>query len=220
MGKTSSALRELRAAIQVKHCKVSDGLRTPKRIFTISIINPPLIVDLNDPNDMNIIRVSEISSNIVNQCGRTINGGNIDVGAKTENALATGNVTQVTKGSDVTVTMSANSTMASGTYTCDLDPQGNVQGATGQTKLQSSQKNAESTKKNKNNKNSNRRLVVRQSVVARASKATGGDTMTLTVTMPNDLACIGGNPSSTFLFLRKIPHISPIKPRTLTDMAL
>ncbi|KAK9423885.1 hypothetical protein SUNI508_03901 [Seiridium unicorne] len=148
-------------------------------------------VDLTDPNDMNIIKTSEISSNIVNQCGRTVNGGNIDVGAKTEDALASGNVTQVTKGSDVTVTMSANSTMASGSYTCDLDPQGNVQGATGQTALQSTQKTAKSSKNG--NKNNNRRLVVRQSVVARANKATGSNTMTLTVTMPDDLACIGAS---------------------------
>jgi hypothetical protein len=153
-------------------------------------------VDLTDPNDMNIIKVSEISSNIVNQCGRTVNGGNIDVGAKTEDALANGKVTSVTKGSSVTVQMSTNSTLASGTYTCDLDPQGNVQGASGQTALKSAQKTAKTSNSgnnNKNNKNNNnRRLAVRQSIVARASKASSNGTMTLTVTMPTDLACIGG----------------------------
>lgn len=66
---------------------------------------------------MNIIKVSEISSNIVNQCGRTIDGGNIDVGAKEEAALAAGMMTQVTKGSVVTVTMSANSSLV-----CDSRP--------------------------------------------------------------------------------------------------
>ncbi|KAH8197722.1 hypothetical protein TruAng_008100 [Truncatella angustata] len=159
-----------------------------------------LQVDLNDPKDMNIINVAEISSNIVNQCGRTINGGNIDVGAKEEDALANGKVTSVTKGTDVTVTLSANSTMASGTYTCDLDPKGNVQGATGQTKLTSSQNTANTNNNNNNNNNknnksgnNNRRLVVRQSVVARANKASSGNTMTLTVTMPSDLACIGSS---------------------------
>lgn len=171
---------------------------------------------------MNIIKVQEISTNIVNQCGRTVNGGNIDVGAKEEDALASGQMTQVTKGSDVTVTMSTNSSMASGTYTCDLDPQGNVQGATGQTALESSQKTANTNKgnNNKNSKNNNRRLVVRQSLVTRSGKSSSSsDTMTLTVTMPDDLECIGGKYRNSYLdgpCTSIVPSTDTLKPPLVT----
>ncbi|ETS75697.1 hypothetical protein PFICI_12641 [Pestalotiopsis fici W106-1] len=149
-----------------------------------------LQVDLTDPNDFNIIRTAEISSNVVNQCGRTVAGGNIDVGAKTEDALANGAVTTVTKGSSVKVTMSVNSTTDTN-FSCDLDPQGNVAGATGQTAL--TQKTANTSKNSKNNKNTNRKLVVRQPLFARAKNSNSANTMTLTVDMPDDLACIGAS---------------------------
>ncbi|KAK7957029.1 uncharacterized protein PG986_006251 [Apiospora aurea] len=95
-----------------------------------------LQVDPNDPFDMNIIKTSEISANVVNQCGRTVVG-NMDVGANTEVALTKGEVTKVTKGSKVQVQISQdNAQMSGGPYTCDLDDQSNAKGATGQIKLQ------------------------------------------------------------------------------------
>lgn len=61
-------------------------------------------------------------------------GGNIDIGEQTENALAAGNVTKVTKGSTVKMTIDQVNATGAGPYTCDLDPQGNTL-ATGQTNL-------------------------------------------------------------------------------------
>lgn len=55
--------------------------------------------------DTTIIRDAEISSNIVNECGRTELTGNIDVGENTENQLAAGTVTQVKAGTQITVTL-------------------------------------------------------------------------------------------------------------------
>jgi Egh16-like virulence factor len=55
--------------------------------------------------DTTIIRDAEISTNIVNECGRTELTGNIDVGENTENALAAGAVTQVKAGTLLTVTI-------------------------------------------------------------------------------------------------------------------
>lgn len=55
--------------------------------------------------DATIIRDSEITQNIVNSCGRTEINGNIDVGEQTENELAAGRVTTVTKGSTMAVTI-------------------------------------------------------------------------------------------------------------------
>ncbi|KAF7525226.1 hypothetical protein G7054_g11140 [Neopestalotiopsis clavispora] len=152
-----------------------------------------LQVDLTDPNDFNIIRTAEISSNVVNQCGRTVAGGNIDVGAKTEDALANGAVTSVTAGSSVKVTMSVNSTTDTN-FTCDLDPQGNVAGATGQTALTQKTANTNTSKNSgKNNKGSNRKLVVRHPLFVRAKNSASANTMTLTVDMPTDLSCIGAS---------------------------
>lgn len=151
-----------------------------------------LQVDQSDPNDFNIIRTSEISANVVNQCGRTVAGGNIDVGAKTEDALANGAVTSVTKGSSVKVTMSVNGTTDTN-FSCDLDPQGNVAGATGQTALTQKTANTAASKNGKNNKGGNRKLVVRQPLFARAKNNAASNTMTMTVDMPDDLACIGSS---------------------------
>lgn len=55
--------------------------------------------------DATLIRDAEITSNVVNECGRTELSGNIDVGENTENALAAGQVTQVKAGSQLTVTI-------------------------------------------------------------------------------------------------------------------
>ncbi|KAI1273794.1 hypothetical protein F5Y07DRAFT_391040 [Xylaria sp. FL0933] len=74
-----------------------------------------LQVDASNPKDANFISDLEISTNVVNECGRTLQAGNIDIGEQTENALADGNVTQTTAGSRLTI--------------------GNTIGATGQTQL-------------------------------------------------------------------------------------
>lgn len=120
------------------------------------------VVDSNNANDANFISDAEISANVVNECGRTLVGGNIDIGENTENALAAGNVTQVTKGSKVKITIDQRNANGTGPFTCDMDLTGNAI-ATGQTALQ---------------------------VAQGTSKSTTGQT-TLTVTMPSDMACQG-----------------------------
>jgi hypothetical protein len=112
--------------------------------------------------DANIINANEISTNVVNECGRTLLGGNIDIGENTEGQLLAKTVTSVTKGGTVAVTIRQIDANGAGPYTCDLDLTGNGDGVSGQTSLKVAEK-----------------------------AATGGD-ITLTVTMPNDMACIGG----------------------------
>ncbi|EFX04911.1 gas1-like protein [Grosmannia clavigera kw1407] len=85
--------------------------------------------------DANIINSKEIVSNVVNECGRTLLGGNIDIGENTEEQLANNTVTSVTKGSTVTVKIAKGSASGAGPYTCDLDLTSNGNGATGQTNL-------------------------------------------------------------------------------------
>ncbi|TGO49918.1 hypothetical protein BCON_0196g00140 [Botryotinia convoluta] len=93
----------------------------------------PLQVILN-ANDANIINPTEISSNVVNECGRTLLNGNIDIGENTETQLANKTVTSVTKGSTVNVVMQQGGTNGAGPYTCDMDQTSNALGS-GQTKL-------------------------------------------------------------------------------------
>ncbi len=71
----------------------------------------------------------------MNQCGRTLGAGNIDVGAETEDALANDEVTQVQAGSNVKVSIRQGNETGAGPYTCDMDLTGNSNGATGQTPL-------------------------------------------------------------------------------------
>jgi len=75
--------------------------------------------------DSTIIRDSEITANIVNECGRTELTGNIDVGQNTENMLAAGTVTQVKAGTPVTVTIHQVNADGAGPYFCDLDETSN-----------------------------------------------------------------------------------------------
>jgi hypothetical protein len=74
--------------------------------------------------DTTIIRDAEITSNVVNECGRTELTGNIDVGENTENQLAAGTVTQVKAGTPITVTLHQVNADGAGPYACDLDPTG------------------------------------------------------------------------------------------------
>jgi hypothetical protein len=99
---------------------------------------------------------------VVNECGRTLLAGNIDVGENTENQLINKTVTQVTAGSNVTFTIAQLNDDGVGPYTCDLDEAGNVQGATGQKQLAVSETDAKD------------------------------GTITLVATLPADLKCIGG----------------------------
>ncbi|OAQ57533.1 GEgh16 protein [Pochonia chlamydosporia 170] len=75
--------------------------------------------------DATIIRDAEIKANLVNKCGRTQLKGNIDVGENTENAIAAKAVTQVKKGSDITVTLHQVNADGAGPYICDVDETGN-----------------------------------------------------------------------------------------------
>jgi hypothetical protein len=111
--------------------------------------------------DANIINVNEINNNIVNECGRTLLRGNIDIGTETEGQLVNKTVTSVTKGGPLTVTIKQGDANGAGPYTCDIDPTGNSQGATGQTALK----------------------------VTETDSASGD--ITLSMTMPTDLACSG-----------------------------
>ncbi|ETS76350.1 hypothetical protein PFICI_11737 [Pestalotiopsis fici W106-1] len=122
----------------------------------------PLQVDLTKA-DANVINSVEITTNVVNECGRTLLAGNIDVGENTETQLANGTVTQVTAGSNVTFTIAQLNDDGVGPYTCDLDEAGNVQGATGQKQLAVSEQDAKD------------------------------GTITLVATLPADLKCIGAS---------------------------
>ncbi|KAI0179495.1 hypothetical protein GGR52DRAFT_309286 [Hypoxylon sp. FL1284] len=123
-----------------------------------------LQVNLKDKNDANIISQTEIATNIVNQCGRTVGAGNIDVGATTEDALADNQVTQVTKGSNVKVSIQQGNETGAGPYTCDMDLTGNTAGTTGQINVTSNEKGPD-----------------RNGII------------TLNVQMPKDMACIGSS---------------------------
>ncbi|KXH67080.1 GEgh16 protein [Colletotrichum salicis] len=124
--------------------------------------SPGLLVDPNK-NDANIINQKEIVTNVVNECGRTILAGNIDIGETTEAQLGNNTVTKVTKGSNVDVTIAQVSADGAGPYSCDLDLTSNANGATGQTKLQVQEAGAQSGQ------------------------------IKLKVTMPDDLACVGAS---------------------------
>ncbi|KZL85210.1 gegh16 protein, partial [Colletotrichum incanum] len=123
--------------------------------------SPGLLVDPTKA-DANIINQQEIVQNVVNECGRTILGGNIDIGETTENQLGNNTVTKVTKGSNVDITIAQVSADGAGPYSCDLDLTSNANGANGQTKLQ-----------------------------VKEAKPQNGN-IKLSVTMPDDLVCVGG----------------------------
>ncbi|KAI1504010.1 hypothetical protein F5X99DRAFT_67504 [Biscogniauxia marginata] len=123
-----------------------------------------LQVDTNDEVDANFISQTEIVTNVVNECGRTLLAGNIDIGARTEDALADNQVTQVTQGSDVQVTIRQVNETGAGPYTCDMDLTSNSNGAAGQTTLTTSEEEADQD-----------------------------GNIALTVTMPDDLKCIGAS---------------------------
>lgn len=128
----------------------------------VYILTQDITVDTKNSNDANFISDTEINANVVNECGRTLAAGNIDIGENTENALAANQVTQVKKGSKVTITMDQVNANGTGPFACDLDLTSNANGLTGQTALTTT----ESDSKN-------------------------GQT-TLTVTLPKDMACAGG----------------------------
>lgn len=76
--------------------------------------------------DSTIIRDAEIQQNIVNECGRNEIEGNIDIGEKTENAIAAGAVTEAGPGQELTVTLHQVNADGAGPYACDLIEQGNT----------------------------------------------------------------------------------------------
>ncbi|KAG4431983.1 hypothetical protein IFR05_012534 [Cadophora sp. M221] len=122
----------------------------------------PLQIDLK-ANDANIINLEEITTNVVNECGRTLLGGNIDIGENTENQLIAKTVTSVSAGSKVDVAINQVDANGAGPYTCDLDLKGNANGFNGQTPLDVTE------------------------------KAAVNGVINLSVTMPADMACIGAS---------------------------
>ena len=133
------------------------------------------VVDSSNADDANFISDVEINTNVVNECGRTLQGGNIDIGEQTENALADGNVTQTTAGSRVKVFIKQVNEQGAGPFTCDMDPTGNSIGVTGQTPL-----------------------------TVRESEANGNGIITLRVAMPNDLQCTGGMNQSPLILIASL----------------
>ncbi|GKT41962.1 uncharacterized protein ColSpa_02143 [Colletotrichum spaethianum] len=156
----SSSMRALitSAMLAVAHAQgVIISAQGPKGPASLSLLVDPKKADAN------IINQQEIVQNVVNECGRTILAGNIDIGENTENQLGNNTVTKVTKGSNVAITIAMVSAEGAGPYSCDLDPTSNANGATGQTKLQ-----------------------------VQEAKPQNGN-IKLTVTMPKDLACVGAS---------------------------
>ncbi|TVY33241.1 hypothetical protein LOCC1_G007618, partial [Lachnellula occidentalis] len=94
----------------------------------------PLQVLLNQA-DANIINPTEIAGNVVNECGRTLLSGNIDIGENTETQLANKTVTSVTKGGNVAVTIAQGDADGAGPYTCDVDQTSNASGTSGQVNV-------------------------------------------------------------------------------------
>jgi hypothetical protein len=127
----------------------------------------PLQVDLSAA-DANIINPAEIAQNVVNECGRTLLAGNIDIGTQTEGQLSNKTVTSVTKGGNVAVTINQLDANGAGPYSCDMDFTSNADGTSGQTNLTVKETDA------------------------------GGIT-TLSLTMPADMACVGGMSSHSLL---------------------
>ncbi|KAK7733298.1 hypothetical protein SLS53_008195 [Cytospora paraplurivora] len=124
-----------------------------------------LQVDSSDSTDANFISLAEISANVVNECGRTLAKGNIDIGENTEDALASGDVTKVTQGSKVKVTINQVNSNGTGPYTCDLDQTSNASGTSGQVALDVEQDDSSSNK----------------------------GQLQLQVSLPDDMACIGSS---------------------------
>lgn len=100
--------------------------------------------------------------NVVNECGRTLLAGNMDVGENTEIQLKAKQVTQVTKGSNVDITIRPMNADGQGPYVCDMDLQSNAAGAVGQVNLTMTE-----------------------------TKAANGD-INIKVKLPADMKCIGG----------------------------
>lgn len=120
-----------------------------------------ITVDSTDTSDANFISLAEVSANIVNECGRTLLKGNIDIGENTETALASGDVTKVTSGSTVNVVINKVNANGTGPYTCDMDETSNASGTSGQVPLTLKEDDS------------------------------GGNQIKLAVTMPSDMACTG-----------------------------
>ncbi|TVY84926.1 hypothetical protein LSUE1_G002973 [Lachnellula suecica] len=116
-----------------------------------------------DQADANVINSKEITANVVNECGRTLLAGNIDIGGNTEDQLVAKTVTSVTKGGNVLVTINPLDGNGAGPYTCDLDQTSNSLG-TGQT-----------------------------NVTVKETDGANNGNITLSVTMPADLACSGAS---------------------------
>ncbi|KFA81292.1 hypothetical protein S40288_04849 [Stachybotrys chartarum IBT 40288] len=124
-----------------------------------------LQVDPNNPADANIISLAEVNANIVNECGRTLLAGNIDIGEQTELALTAGEVTKVANGSTVAVTIDQRSAEGAGPFTCDLDQTSNGSGIAGQVPLQ----------------------------VTQDDGASGTGNTTIQVALPDDMVCVGAS---------------------------
>lgn len=121
----------------------------------------PLQVDLTKA-DANIINAQELNQNVVNECGRTLLAGNIDIGQNTEDQLLNKTVTSVTKGGNVAVTIRQGDANGAGPYSCDIDLTSNADGISGQTNL-----------------------------TVKETDGANGD-INLSLTMPADMKCVGG----------------------------
>lgn len=87
--------------LAVAHCQ---GVILSAQGTKGSVASLPLQVSTS-ASDANIINTQEITDNVVNECGRTLLAGNIDIGEQTENQLLNKTVTSTTKGGKVSVTV-------------------------------------------------------------------------------------------------------------------
>lgn len=90
--------------------------------------------------------------------------GGLSQAGETESIIASGKFTRVQAGGTLTITVAQRSAQGSGPFACDLDESSNVLGVSGQTNL----------------------------TVAQDASQFGTGNLTLTVTMPSNLTCIGG----------------------------
>lgn len=129
-----------------------------------SVTGLGLQVSQDDASDANFMSDAEIGANVVNECGRTLLAGNIDIGEQTENQLAAKQVTQVASGGTVAVTIDQANSNGTGPYACDLDLTSNANGLTGQTALK----------------------------VTQDTTAGSTGSLNLKVALPTDMKCVGG----------------------------
>ena len=104
-----------------------EGLPGPKSVGFAVV--PDLARNCTTPSpcqqDAIIIRQGEIASGAVSFCGRTEHNGPIDIKTETQKAIDSGNLAKVEGGLSVTMVVHQVNADGAGSYTCDVDQNGN-----------------------------------------------------------------------------------------------